>query len=149
MEIDLDDRTDRALDLAHWSRVMTVLMQGMDLGDETGLSISFVDDAEIHALNHQYRGYDKPTDVLSFSHEEGEAFPMAEGLPRYLGDIVISLETTERQAKEAGHPVEHELTVLLAHGLLHLLGYDHAEDDEAKTMFAKQDELVTLAAKAA
>lgn len=147
MEIDLDNRSGQDLDLEHWCGVMATFMQAMELGDDTGVSISFVDDAEMQALNKQYRGYDKPTDVLSFSNEEGEAVVIAPGVPRYLGDIVISLPTTARQAAEAGHAVEHELAVLLAHGLLHLLGYDHAEEDEAKAMFARQDALVALLAR--
>lgn len=144
MEIDIANRSGAAVAEDRWTDVMQALMAGMALADDTGVSVSFVDDAEMQTLNRQYRDIDKPTDVLSFSHEEGDPMPVIPGMPRYLGDIVVSVETIDRQATEAGHSPERETTILLAHGLLHLLGYDHAEADEAKAMFAKQEELVRL-----
>lgn len=86
------------------------------------LSVLLTDDSEIHQLNREYRGVDRPTDVLSFSQQEGE-FPSI--APDLLGDVVISLETAKKQAVEQGHSLEEELFILLAHGILHLLGYDH------------------------
>lgn len=86
------------------------------------LSVLFTDDSEIHQLNREYRGKNKPTDVLSFSQLEGaEEF----GSSPLLGDLVISLETTKRQAKEYGTTFSEELARLLIHGALHLFGYDH------------------------
>lgn len=85
------------------------------------LSILLTDDEEIHRLNRTYRNRDRPTDVLSFSQREGE-FP---GPAVVLGDVVISIETAKRQAQERGHSLEGEILELLAHGVLHLLGYDH------------------------
>jgi probable rRNA maturation factor len=86
------------------------------------LEVSFVDDASIRALNEQWRGKDAATDVLSFAAHEGEAMP---GTEHFLGDVVISLETALRQASELRHPFAHEVAVLVAHGALHLLGFDH------------------------
>jgi probable rRNA maturation factor len=98
------------------------------------------DDECISILNGQYRGIDGPTDVLSFSQHEGdEDFDSAGNL---LGDVVISVETAVRQASERGADLDSEIDVLLVHGLLHLLGYDHAEPGEAEAMFARQTELV-------
>lgn len=98
------------------------------------LSVVLCDDAFIRPLNRDYRGKDAPTDVLSFAMQEGEA--VREDDP-VLGDLVISAETAARQAAERGHPIEAELRVLLVHGLLHLLGYDHergeAEAAEMRT----------------
>ena len=90
--------------------------------DGAELSMLLTGDREIHDLNLRYRGKDKPTDVLSFPQDDTQP---AEGAPRVLGDVVISVETTERQAVEKGHSFERELTILLIHGVLHLIGYDH------------------------
>jgi probable rRNA maturation factor len=98
------------------------------------LSVVVTTDDEIQDLNRQYAGEDRPTDVLSFSQEEGEAFISAPDEPRHLGDVIISLETAERQAAEAGHDLDAEVAHLLAHGVLHLLGYDHAEAAEEREM---------------
>lgn len=90
------------------------------------ISILFVDDDEIQVLNRDYRGKDKPTDVLSFSQgRTGIPVCQQAGMPVLLGDVVISLETAKRQARERGHPFIKEVLILLTHGILHLLGYDH------------------------
>ena len=103
------------------------------------LSVVIVDDAAIQALNLQWRGKDAPTDVLSFSMREGEG----DADDPLLGDLVISLPTAARQAAELGHPVDHELRVLLIHGLLHLLGEDHERGPaEAAAMAARERELL-------
>jgi len=86
------------------------------------LSISFIDDDEMTVLNGQYRGKNRPTDVLAFPQREGEYSDVA---PSMLGDVVISVDTAARQAEKAGRAVEWEIEVLLAHGVAHLLGYDH------------------------
>lgn len=103
------------------------------------LSLLICDDAFIHPLNRDYRGKDKPTDVLSFAQREGDfAF---EDDP-ILGDVIISLETTIRQAEERKHSTQRELSILLIHGILHLIGYDHIEDDEAEIMETKEKEIL-------
>lgn len=97
------------------------ILSGLSLEDAE-LSILLTGDREIHDLNLNYRGKDKPTDVLSFPQDDTEP---VEGSPRILGDVAISVETTERQAVEKGHTFDRELTILLIHGVLHLIGYDH------------------------
>ena len=149
MEIDLDNRTERPIDGDHWTQVLTAYLREMGLPDDTGVSVSFVTDAEIQILNQRYRDIDAPTDVLSFSAEEGEdgtILPPVPGLPRYLGDIILSVETVSRQAVAQSHSWDREAAVLLAHGVLHLLGYDHVEPDETAVMFAKQEALADQAA---
>lgn len=103
------------------------------------VSILLTDDDEIHELNRDYRYVDAPTDVLAFAMREGD-----DGDPNseILGDVVISIQTAEKQAKEYGHSIEAELALLVVHGTLHLLGYDHAEKDEADLMQEKQREIV-------
>ncbi|MBN9233395.1 MULTISPECIES: rRNA maturation RNase YbeY [Phyllobacteriaceae] len=97
------------------------------------LSVVFTNDAAIKTLNAEWRGKDKPTNVLSFP-----AFPTAKGgpLPPMLGDIVLAAETVAREADEEGKPLENHISHLVIHGLLHLLGYDHETDDEAEEMEA-------------
>lgn len=116
------------------------LLHRLDL-DGSELSLVVCDDAFIRPLNRDYRGKDAPTDVLSFAMQEGEA--VREDDP-VLGDLVISAETAARQAQEQGHGLDAELRVLLVHGLLHLLGYDHeVDEDEAEQMRAAEATLLT------
>jgi probable rRNA maturation factor len=88
------------------------------------LGVRFASDRELHRMNRDYRGKDKPTDVLSFPGSTSEM----EDEGRYLGDVLISVPTARRQAESRGHSAEQELKVLLLHGLLHCLGYDHETD---------------------
>jgi len=95
-------------------------------------------------MNRKYRGIDKPTDVLSFSLQEGAVkSPKVESI-KLLGDIIISVETAQRQADILNHSMERELTVLLIHGLLHLTGYDHEEDKDYKIMREKESEILKI-----
>jgi probable rRNA maturation factor len=102
------------------------------------VAILLTNDAEMHALNKQWRGMDKPTDVLSFPGE-GPEIP---GQPQYLGDIAIGYETALRDAGTMGRPFEGHIAHLLIHGFLHLLGYDHIEADDAKVMEPLEVELL-------
>lgn len=101
------------------------------------ISLSFCDAREIQQLNRDYRGKDKVTDVLSFE----AAAPGDPELP-ILGDIIICVKRAHEQAQELGHSNEREFAFLFVHGLLHLLGYDHQNDDDAKAMFALQDQVL-------
>lgn len=120
--------------------------------DNSEVSISFVDDAEMTRLNGEYRGKAGPTDVLSFECDNlDDDFAAApEGVEDVyeLGDIVIAPDVAERQTAEFGTSLEGELSLLLTHGLLHLCGYDHLDDDEADAMEARERELLTAWADA-
>jgi probable rRNA maturation factor len=118
----------------------TVLLDRAELSGAE-LSIVLCDDAFIHALNRQWRGVDASTDVLSFAMGEGE---LGDLNPEILGDVVISLDTAARQAGEYGHSVEEEVRVLLVHGFLHLLGYDHIEVDDAAEMTSAEARMLQL-----
>ncbi|MBW2465562.1 MAG: rRNA maturation RNase YbeY [Deltaproteobacteria bacterium] len=109
------------------------------------LSLLLCDDATIHALNRDYRDIDRPTDVLAFPQEEEGTEEHGAGHPRMLGDVVISLETARKQALGAGRTIASEVTMLLAHGLLHLLGYDHRTQVEDRQMKARTDALCAAA----
>ncbi len=110
------------------------------------LSIRLSDDGEIQQLNAQYRHQDKPTDVLSFAALEVE-YPQIESIPAeiplYLGDIIISVDTAARQAEQQEHSLTVELAWLAAHGLLHLLGWDHPDEESLMQMLGQQETLLT------
>ncbi len=107
--------------------------------DDAELSILLCDDGTIRKLNRQYRKKNKATDVLAFPMQEG---PGPAPHPGLLGDVVISLPTATRQAAEHDRPIIQEVTFLLAHGLLHLLGYDHGSQGEERKMKARTEELL-------
>ena len=137
MNIDVTRRAPgRRITAAGMKRLAGYLLEQLELPATTELSVLITTDGEIHALNRDYRGKDRPTDVLSFSMREGGGLP-----GDLLGDIVISLETCERQAREKGWTLEEEVGFLTLHGMLHLLGYDHEKDDEAEVMEAKTQEV--------
>jgi probable rRNA maturation factor len=114
------------------------------------VDLTFVDDEQIHELNREYRGIDRPTDVLSFAMneitndeleiiyelEEGEE---QESVPDVLGDIIISVPRAKLQSEEYGHSLERELGFLFVHGFLHLLGYDHQDEASEAEMMGKQE----------
>jgi probable rRNA maturation factor len=106
--------------------------------DGVELSILLCDDAFIQELNRTYRDMDKPTDVLSFSMTEGEKLSAS---PELLGDVIISVETAARQAGEAGCKPIAEVTSLLIHGVLHLLGYEHHKSKDEKRMQGEADRI--------
>lgn len=103
-------------------------------------SVIIVDNEKIHEINKEFRGIDRPTDVITFALEDNEDFPEME--TRILGDIYISLDKAKGQALEYGHSFLRELSFLSIHGFLHLLGYDHMEENDEKVMFSKQEEIL-------
>lgn len=111
--------------------------------EEAEVSLTLVDDVRIHELNREFRGVDRPTDVLSFAlQEETEDEPdILDYEDDLLGDIVISVERVRAQAVEYGHSFERELVYLAVHGTLHLLGYDHEEEEDRAEM-RRQEEAV-------
>lgn len=102
------------------------------------LSIVLTDNARLHELNLNYLGVDSPTDVLSFPASETDP----ETGTRYLGDILISVPRAQAQADAAGHPLESEVQLLVVHGVLHLLGHDHAAPEEKDRMWKAQSEIL-------
>lgn len=117
------------------------MLADLELEDRE-LSVLLTNDAEIHVLNRDYRGKDRPTDVLAFAMGEGEGSEFAGPL---LGDVVISVETARRQANRRKRELGAELRMLLAHGLLHLIGWDHQTDEEDRRMKARTRALCRVA----
>lgn len=106
---------------------------------EAQVSILFCEDSYIQKLNREYRRVNAPTDVLAFSMHEGP-FPRVH--PEVLGDVVISLETASRQAKRYRHSLNKEIALLVVHGILHLLGYDHLKKKDKELMHKKEREIL-------
>ncbi len=107
------------------------------------LALVFTDDEGIQALNRDFLGTDAPTDVLAFSaREDGGPFVSAPEAAGYLGDVIVSYPRAVQQARELGHTPEQELDLLVVHGILHLLGYDHAEEEEKTIMWAQQEAIL-------
>ncbi|MNM10101.1 Endoribonuclease YbeY [compost metagenome] len=124
-------------------------LEGVDEGE---VDLTFVDNERIHELNREYRGIDRPTDVLSFAlNESGEDEPeivyevedSSEDIPDMLGDIIISVTRAKEQAEEYGHSLERELGFLFVHGFLHLLGYDHQDEASEAEMMGKQEQVLS------
>ncbi len=105
------------------------------------ISLSFMDDEQIRALNREYRDKDCSTDVLSFPmlDDEMEEFELDDSIPILLGDIMISVPTAIRQAEEYNHSLKREILFLVCHSILHLLGYDHIDEAERVFMEEKQE----------
>jgi probable rRNA maturation factor len=109
------------------------------LDSDIEATLVLTDDAQITTLNRQFRGIDSPTDVLAFP--TGETDPDTQTL--YLGDVIVSYPRAQSQASTAGHSIEAELQLLVVHGTLHLLGYDHASKEQKSIMWAAQAEILT------
>ncbi|HBW34957.1 rRNA maturation RNase YbeY [Desulfosporosinus sp. BICA1-9] len=138
----LPERQDALTTLLNNAITETIHLSGGR--SEAEVSLMLVDDQRIHALNLEYRGVDRPTDVLSFAlQEEMDEEPDFEFEDEMLGDIVISVERAREQAEEYGHSFEREIVYLAVHGTLHLLGYDHEEEDDKLKMRNKEEEVMT------
>lgn len=114
------------------------------------VALTFVTDEQIHELNKDYRGIDRPTDVLSFAMKETlddelqiiyelDEEHSLNSMPEVLGDIIISVQTAQAQSEEYGHSMEREIGFLFVHGFLHLLGYDHQDEPSEAEMMGKQE----------
>lgn len=141
-----DDRQEK-IDLSDdiYEKIEDIVEEVLDYegySDDYDISISFVDNKEIHELNKQFRGVDRATDVLSFPMLSDE-FEDVEYEEQSLGDIVISLERALEQSVEYGHSFEREVCFLVCHSMFHLLGYDHDTDENTKEMREKEEAVLT------
>jgi len=129
----LDQRFDKIL----LEDALRATLKNQTAPKDATISVLFTDDNQIRALNHKYRGFDTPTDVLSFDVRERDP----ETGVLHLGEIAISIPYAAKQAKKNGHPLEAEVQLLIVHGVLHLLGHDHAEEKEK--MWCAQAQILT------
>lgn len=147
LEIDFLDETNK---LSESDRELVQSLLDYAAGQEnvepaSELTLSFVTNERIQEINKEYRDKDQPTDVISFALEElgeDETKIVGDGIPRILGDIIISVEKAKDQADEYGHSFSRELGFLALHGFLHLLGYDHMNEEDEKRMFGRQKEIL-------
>ncbi|AKC76091.1 MULTISPECIES: rRNA maturation RNase YbeY [Staphylococcus] len=142
--IDFNDHTDLVNE--SWYHQIEDLLnfakEQEQINEDAELSVTFVDKNEIQEINKTYRDKDKVTDVISFALEEDEPEIVGLDMPRVLGDIIICTNVAEEQADSFGHSFERELGFLALHGFLHLLGYDHMNEEDEKVMFSRQDTIL-------
>jgi probable rRNA maturation factor len=153
-----DEQTEHPVDTLRWARLAEAVLEEAGLSGDAELSMLFVDEASIAELNNRFLGRQGPTDVLAFPMEEdpaesgrspdsGGTGPGAptepEDMPVLLGDIVICPAVAQRNAAEHAGNFDDEIALLVVHGLLHLLGMDHEDDDEAEEMEEKERELLS------
>jgi len=142
MEVQIiSHREPEVLDLQAFVRLAHFALEREEAPDGCVVSVALVDVAEMSALNERYRDKQGPTDVLSFPCDDPDAM-VAEGEPVTLGDIIIAPEVAEEHAREYGQTIEAELNLLLVHGVLHLLGYDHIEEAEAQAMENREQSIL-------
>lgn len=130
------NETDEEIDIEEIKKLVDYALKYKNL-ENVEFNIIFVDNETIRNINKEYRKIDKETDVISFALEDNEDIKFEFG--RLLGDIYISIPKMKEQAKEYGHSQQRELSFLIIHGLLHLLGYDHMTKEEEEVMFKEQE----------
>ncbi|MBI5283639.1 MAG: rRNA maturation RNase YbeY [Chloroflexi bacterium] len=141
--IELQSEADIAgVDTQALERLAERALEVEEVAAPAELSILLADDPTVHELNRTYRDTDAPTDVLSFAQGEGDDFAQPEGTARHLGDVVISIDTARRQAAEYKLELQDEVSHLLVHGVLHLLGYDHEAPEDADVMRLQEERIL-------
>ncbi|MBN6849688.1 putative rRNA maturation factor [Staphylococcus saprophyticus] len=142
--IDFSDHTNLVKEdwFTQIDKLLTFAKEQENIEEEAELSVTFVDKDEIQEINKTYRDKDKVTDVISFALEEDEPEITGIEMPRVLGDIIICTDVAQEQADSYGHSFERELGFLALHGFLHLLGYDHMNEQDEKQMFGRQDQIL-------
>jgi probable rRNA maturation factor len=132
--------------VAIMKKIARIAVEALPLAVAAEVSVVLCDDRAIHRLNSKWRGVDAPTDVLAFPQMTEDDWQNPAIRQVLLGDIVLSLESANRQAKKYGHSTEREILYLFTHGLLHLLGHDHLEEDERYLMRRREEEIMAAAA---
>lgn len=155
MDLEIYDKTQDGVPAEHVNLIQDVLQYAgkyLKLVDNTEMSVTLMNNEDIHRINQQYRGVDRATDVISFAieddDEEAADFPLvmddelAAEIPENIGDIFVSMDKVAEQADYLGHSYERELGFLVVHGFLHLNGYDHMEPEDEKVMFKLQADIL-------
>jgi len=153
-----DEQSAHPVDTRRWAALARGVLEAEGVRGDAELSMLFVDEPAIAALNRRYAGHDRPTDVLAFPMEDegvpGGRYPDSGGpgpgwdlpeegeLPLVIGDVVICPAVAQRHAAEHGQSLDDELALLVVHGVLHLLGMDHVDDGEAEAMERREQELL-------
>lgn len=138
IHIDIPTPLPHPVDEAVLEKAARTTLQHQSAALDSDLTLVLADDAQLHTLNRDFLGIDSPTDVLSFPASETDP----ETGSRYIGDILLSVERAALQAGKAGHTLMDELQLLVVHGVLHLLGHDHAGAEEKAQMWAAQAQVL-------
>ncbi|QMU07570.1 rRNA maturation RNase YbeY [Levilactobacillus suantsaii] len=155
MDLEIYDKTQAGVSDQYLTLIRDVLQFAgnyLKLADNTEMSVTLMNNEDIHRINKQYRGVDRATDVISFAIEDAEDadtdFPLvmdpelAAEIPENIGDIFVSVDKVSEQADYLGHSNERELGFLVVHGFLHLNGYDHMKPEDEKVMFKLQADIL-------
>lgn len=150
MDLEIIDETQKASDhqLELVRGILTYAAQYINLPENTEMSVTLMNNEHIHEINKEYRGIDKPTDVISFAMEDNADEEIilppefSDEFPKNIGDLMISMDKVREQANYLGHSEDRELGFLTLHGFLHLNGYDHMKAEDEKEMFGLQDEIL-------
>ena len=145
IEMTFSNQTNQEYDHyeSYYFDLSKIIFDYLNITDDVIFDVSLVSLDDIHQINKEYRNVDRPTDVISFAFEDNMVLS-CKGMPRTLGEIIISPEKAIQQANEYGHSFTREMAFLFTHGLLHLLGYDHMNEDEEKEMFSIQDKIMEI-----
>lgn len=137
--VEIINETKENIDFEDLKRVIDYALKYENV-ENAIMNVIIVDNEKIHKINREYRGIDRPTDVISFALEDDKTFVNIDY--RILGDIYISIDKVYEQANAYNHSIRRELSFLTVHGILHLLGYDHMKEEDEKVMFGKQNEIL-------
>ena len=140
MSVFVADEQSQPVDTDDLAAVAAHVLRAQGVPEDMELSLLLVDESTMASLNEEHLAGDGTTDVLAFPIDRPGEVP--DGVPSILGDVVLCPPVAARQAEQAGHPPEDELRMLTVHGILHLLGMDHADPDEERQMFSRTDELL-------
>jgi probable rRNA maturation factor len=140
MEIGIDNRSGEELPLEEYDGLARFILASEGVGENVELALSFVDEAEMRELNRVWRGIDAPTDVLSFGCDDQA--DQAGGELFLLGDCVVAPAVAREHARDFDSTFDDEMRLMITHGVLHLLGMDHEQDDEAQRMQAREEQLL-------
>lgn len=144
VDVQTDDEFADRVSAERLARIVETVLDQEAQPKHAEVTLVITGNERVRELNRVFRDVDEPTDVLSFPCGEGPQFVTPEELSPYLGDVIVSYPIALEQAQEQGHPVEKELALLIVHGCLHLLGYDHATEEDQQRMWARQDEILQL-----
>jgi len=148
IEISVEEEFREVIDEGWARRIVETVLEAEGVAHSYEVSLVFTDSETVKQLNRDYRGMDEPTDVLAFymlpQKEVDDSFALPPDGETRLGEVIISYPQAVKQSKERGHSPEKELTLLIIHGILHLLGYDHEEPEEESKMRERERELVEM-----
>lgn len=145
MEIVFNQMNEEVPDHDYESDYLTIMEKAgklLDRSSELVCSVIFCSPEQIHVINREYRNIDRPTDVISFAMQDDDSNIFIEEEENELGDIFINTQAIKNQAREYGHSPRRESCFLFCHGLLHLMGYDHMNEEDEKVMFGLQKEIL-------